>query len=74
MSKLNRSAGTRKLGPEAPASDKRKTAQARILVYAQEIGWRFVSRAEAEKRRGFGPDGATPEDRVRPVLFLDSVI
>lgn len=43
-----------------------KTVQARILAYAQEIGWRFVSRAEAEARRGFDSDGATPEDRARP--------
>jgi len=32
-----------------------KTVQARILAYAQEIGWTYVSRAEAEKRRGFSP-------------------
>lgn len=32
-----------------------KTVQARILAYAQEIGWRYVSRAEAETRRGFTP-------------------
>ena len=43
-----------------------KTVQSRILVYAQEIGWRYVSRAEAEKRRGFDPDGVTPDDRARP--------
>ncbi|MFZ3208385.1 MAG: hypothetical protein WA140_06085 [Geobacteraceae bacterium] len=32
-----------------------KTVQSRILAYAQEIGWRYVSRAEAEVRRGFPP-------------------
>ncbi len=32
-----------------------RTVQARILAYAQEIGWRYVSRAEAERRRGFTP-------------------
>lgn len=42
-----------------------KTVQARILVYAQEIGWTYVPRAEAEARRGFDPDGATPEGRAR---------
>jgi type I restriction enzyme, R subunit len=42
-----------------------KTVQSRILAYAQEIGWRYVPRAEAERRRGFDPDGATPEDRAR---------
>jgi type I restriction enzyme R subunit len=30
-----------------------KTVQARILAYAQEIGWTYVPRGEAEKRRGF---------------------
>src|SRR2546428_13541109 len=48
-----------------PAPGEHKTVQARILKYAQEIGWKFVPRAEAEARRGFDPDGATPEDRAR---------
>jgi type I restriction enzyme R subunit len=43
-----------------------KTVQARILKYAQEIGWTYVSREEAEARRGFDSDAATPEDRARP--------
>jgi type I restriction enzyme, R subunit len=30
-----------------------KTVQARILKYAQEVGWTYVPRAEAESRRGF---------------------
>ncbi len=42
-----------------------KTVQARILAYAQEIGWTFVPRGEAEQRRVFDPDGATAEDRAR---------
>ncbi len=42
-----------------------KTVQARILAYAREIGWTYVPRAEAEARRGFDPDGATPQDRAR---------
>jgi type I restriction enzyme R subunit len=49
-----------------PEPGEHKTVQARILHYAQEIGWRFVPRAEAEARRGFDPDGATGEDRARP--------
>lgn len=49
-----------------PAPGEHKTVQARILHYAQEIGWRFVPRTEAEARRGFDPDGPTPEDRARP--------
>ncbi|MCI0378548.1 MAG: hypothetical protein L0215_13145 [Gemmataceae bacterium] len=30
-----------------------KTVEARILAYAQKIGWTYVPRGEAEKRRGF---------------------
>ncbi len=49
-----------------PAPGEHKTVQARLLEYAQEIGWRFVPRAEAEVRRGFDPDALTPEDCARP--------
>jgi type I restriction enzyme R subunit len=49
-----------------PAPGERKTVQGRILRYAQEIGWTYVPRVEAEKRRGFDPDGVTAEDRARP--------
>ncbi|MCG3110986.1 MAG: HsdR family type I site-specific deoxyribonuclease [Candidatus Manganitrophus sp. SB1] len=49
-----------------PTPTEHKTVQARILSYAQEIGWRYVPRAEAETRRGFDPNGATPEERARP--------
>jgi type I restriction enzyme, R subunit len=38
-----------------PLPGEHKTVQARILGYAQEIGWTFVPRAEAESRRGFDP-------------------
>jgi len=50
-----------------PAPGEQKTVQALILAYAGEIGWAYVPRAEAEARRGFDPDGATPEDRARTV-------
>ena len=49
-----------------PIPGEHKTVQARILAYAQEIGWAYVPRAEAEARRGFAPDGVTPEDRALP--------
>lgn len=42
-----------------------KTVQARILHYAQEIGWTYVPRAEAERRRSFDANGATPEEWAR---------
>ncbi len=48
------------------APSEHKTVQSRILHYAQEIGWCYVSRAAAGARRGFDPDGATPEERARP--------
>jgi len=38
-----------------PKPGERKTVQARILAYAESIGWTFVSRKEAEQRRGFDP-------------------
>ena len=48
-----------------PAPGEYKTVQARILQYAQEIGWRYVPREEAERRRGFDPAGAIRERRAR---------
>ena len=48
-----------------PTPTEHKTVQARILKYAQEMGWIYVPRAEAEARRGFDPNGVTPEDRAR---------
>ena len=41
-----------------------QTVQARILEYAEAMGWTFVSREEAERRRGFDPD-VTPADRTK---------
>ncbi len=35
-----------------PKPGEHKTVQARILQYAQEIGWTFVPREEADRRRG----------------------
>ena len=46
-----------------------KTVQARILAYAQEIGWTFVSRKEAERRRGSDPqmsDSESLASHLRP--------
>jgi len=43
-----------------------KTVQARILAYAQEIGWTVVSREQAEQRRGFDP-------AVPPALGVDQI-
>lgn len=58
-----------------PAPGEYKTVQSRILAYAQEIGWRFVPRAEAEERRGFDPDGIMPEERARTAsLFFGDLL
>jgi len=47
------------------APGEHKTVQARIQRYAQEIGWTFVPRAEAEARRGFNAEGVAPAERSR---------
>ena len=36
-----------------PTPGEHKTVQARILAYAEEVGWTYVSRAAAQHRRGF---------------------
>ena len=42
--------------------------------YAQEIGWSFVSREEAERRRGFDPE-VPPADRAKNrSLFFDDLL
>jgi hypothetical protein len=49
-----------------PAPSEHKTVQARILKYAQEIGWTYVPRDEAERRRRFLPHpNPLPEDGAR---------
>jgi type I restriction enzyme R subunit len=45
-----------------PSPGEHKTVQDRTLKYAQEIGWTYVPLDQAERRRGFDPDGATPEE------------
>jgi type I restriction enzyme R subunit len=52
-----------------------KTVQVRILEYAHEAGWTVVPRAEAERRRGFDPAGATPEEQARGAsLFFGDLL
>jgi type I restriction enzyme R subunit len=56
-----------------------KTVQARILAYAQEIGWTIVSREEAEERRGGIPAPLRRKDGDRNVpaplsLFFDDLL
>ena len=44
-----------------------KTVQARILAYAEAIGWTMVSREEAEERRGGIPAPLRRKDGDRDV-------
>ena len=57
-----------------PKPGEHKTVQARILAYAEAIGWTIVSREEAEQRRGFDPE-VPPADRARNrSLFFDDLL
>lgn len=58
-----------------PRPAEHKTVQARILEYAQEIGWTFVPRAEAEERRRFNQEGGTPAERAaKASLCFDDLL
>lgn len=47
-----------------PRPNEHKTVQARILAYAQEIGWTHVPRGEAERRRGFDRSKDSPAEQA----------
>ena len=51
-----------------------KTVQARILGYAKAIGWSFVSREEAEQRRGFDPEVPPADHAKNRSLFFDDLL
>jgi type I restriction enzyme R subunit len=52
-----------------------KTVQARILAYAQEIGWTYLPRGEAERRRGFDHSRDTPaEQAVAASPYFDDLL
>lgn len=48
-----------------PQPTEHKSVQARILKYADEIGWTIVARNEAEQRRGFDSKGASPREKAK---------
>ena len=52
-----------------PKPGEHKTVQARILKYAQEVGWSYVSRTEAECRRGFDDSAPTAEEKAQPATL-----
>ena len=51
-----------------PLPGEHKTVQARILAYTQEIGWTYVPRDEAERRRRFLPHPCPPAKRARVMM------
>jgi type I restriction enzyme R subunit len=56
-----------------PRPSEHKTVQARILAYAEAIGWTIASHEEAEQRRGVDPE-VPPVDRARNrSLFFDDL-
>ena len=58
-----------------PKPGEHKTVQSRILTYAQEIGWKFVSRQEAEARRGFNNHtGSIQEKAQQASLYFDDLL
>ncbi|SDB07914.1 type I restriction enzyme, R subunit [Desulfonatronum thiosulfatophilum] len=57
-----------------PKPGEHKTVQARILAYAEAIGWTFVSREEAERRRGFDPVVPTADRAKNRSLFFDDLL
>lgn len=48
----------------ASAPGEYKTVQARILQYAQQSGWTYVPRSEAERRRGFDHSKTAPAEQA----------
>lgn len=59
----------------APKPGEHKTVQARILAYAQEIGWTYVARSEAEARRGFDRGKQTPAEQAADASpYFDDVL
>ena len=52
----------------------RKTVQARILKYAQEIGWSLVPREEAERRRGIAAIRNGELGMRNSSLFFDDLL
>jgi len=47
-----------------PSPSENKTVQSRIISYARDMGWHYVSRSESEKRRSFS-EGVDSQERSR---------
>lgn len=52
-----------------------KSVQSRIIKYATEIGWQYVSQSEAESRRGFDASAASPREKAKNAsrFFTDTL-
>ncbi len=50
------------------------TVQARILEYAESVGWTVVSRDEAERRRGFDANAPAADRSRNSSLFFDDLL
>jgi type I restriction enzyme, R subunit len=57
-----------------PTPNEHKTVQARILDYANAIGWTVVPREKAERRRGFDPDAPAADRARNRSLFFDDLL
>ena len=57
-----------------PTPSEHKTVQARILEYAQDIGWTLVPRDDAEQRRGFEPDASSTDNAKGASLYFDDLL
>ncbi len=57
-----------------PTPGEHKTVQARILEYAEAIGWTIVSREDAERRRGISRDQSPEVGSQRGSLFFDDLL
>jgi type I restriction enzyme R subunit len=58
-----------------PSPTEHKSVQSRIIEYATEIGWQYVSQSEAESRRGFYASAAAPREKARNAsrFFTDTL-
>jgi type I restriction enzyme R subunit len=58
-----------------PSPTEHKSDQSRIIEYATEIGWQYVSQSEAESRRGFDASAASPREKARNAsrFFTDTL-
>lgn len=57
-----------------PSPGEHRTVQARFLDYDEDIGWRIVSRDEAEHRCGFDPDVPSANSAKHRSLFFDDLL